>query len=90
MDFNIHTNYALGERVWFTHQRTGDSVLGMVYAIQYYIGPNSREEITYTIVEDGINRKHFVRAELVHKAWETHPNREIKEKQSFIHKLLSR
>lgn len=93
MDILIHTNFAIGERVWFEveDRDDGTAIMGTIVGISYFLGKSAKESLKYTIIEDGNCNKHHIYASVVHKAFEAEGKVHTfppYKKKAFIQKLL--
>lgn len=95
MDILIHTNFAIGERVWYEveDREDGTAIMGTIIGISYFLRKSAKENLKYTIVEDGCCKVHHIYASVVHKAFEAEGKVHTfppYKKKTFIQKLLNK
>lgn len=95
MDILIHTNFAIGERVWYEEEdrEDGTAIMGTIIGISYFLGKSAKENLKYTIVEDGCCKVHHIYASVVHKAFEAEGKVHTfppYKKKTFIQKLFNK
>lgn len=95
MDILIHTNFAIGERVWYEVEgrEDGTAIMGTIIGISYFLGKSAKENLKYTIVEDGCCKVHHIYASVVHKAFEAEGKVHTfppYKKKTFIQKLFNK